>query len=87
MLDLLYVHAACIGPSIMTIAFLGTPTGFNEPLPIYSLNVPAGFPAADHLDGHISLDESFNLRSPHMYMVKVEGDSMQGWASTLVPWS
>lgn len=35
-------------------------------------------PAADHLERHISLDELFDLRAPHMYLVQVEGDSMQG---------
>ena len=78
--DLLYMHTVCIGPSVMTITFLGTPTGGTEPLPLYSFHVPAGFPspAADHLEGHISLDELFDLRAPHVYLVKVEGDSMQG---------
>ena len=64
----------------MTITFLGTPTGGTEPLPLYSFHVPAGLPstAADHLEGHIPLDELFDLRAPHVYLVKVEGDSMQG---------
>ncbi len=64
----------------MTITFLGTPTGGTEPLPLYSFHVATGFPltAADHLEGHISLDELFDLRAPHVYLVKVEGDSMQG---------
>ncbi|HAB02909.1 MAG TPA: peptidase S24 [Pseudomonas sp.] len=64
----------------MTITYLGTPAGSTEPLPLYAFRVPAGFPspAADHLEGHISLDELFDLRAPHMYLVKVEGDSMQG---------
>jgi long-chain fatty acid transport protein len=54
----------------MTITFLGTPTGVTEPLPLYSFHVPAGFPspAADHLEGHISLDELFDLRAPHVYL-------------------
>lgn len=64
----------------MTITFLGAPCGSSEPLPIYSYYVPAGCPspAADHLEGHISLDELFDIRAPHVYLVKVEGDSMQG---------
>ncbi|AVH38863.1 hypothetical protein AL532_22310 [Pseudomonas monteilii] len=41
--DLLYMHTACIGPSTMTITFLGTPTGGTERLPLYSFHVPAGF--------------------------------------------
>ncbi|OLS61489.1 LexA family protein [Pseudomonas putida] len=64
----------------MTITILGTPTGGTESLPLYSFRVPAGFPspAADHLEGHISLDELFDIRAPHVYVVKVEGDSMEG---------
>lgn len=64
----------------MTISYLGTPTGGTTKLPLYSFHVPAGFPspAADHLEGHISLDELFAIRAPHVYLVKVEGDSMQG---------
>lgn len=64
----------------MTITFLGVPTGGPALLPVYSFRVPAGFPspAADHLERHISLDELFELRAPHVYLVQVEGDSMQG---------
>ncbi len=64
----------------MTITFLGTPSGGSTQLPVYSFRVPAGFPspAADHLERHISLDELFNLRAPHVYLVQVEGESMQG---------
>lgn len=64
----------------MTITYLGTPTGGTIKPPLYSFHVPAGFPspAADHLEGHISLDELFAIRAPHVYLVKVEGDSMQG---------
>jgi len=46
----------------------------------YAFRVPAGFPspAADHLEQALSLDELFNLRAPHMYLVRIDGDSMQG---------
>lgn len=49
-------------------------------LPLYSFKVPAGFPspAADHIEKHLSLDELFNVRAPHIYLAKIEGDSMQG---------
>lgn len=30
------------------------------------------------MEGHISLDELFDIRAPHVYLVRVEGDSMQG---------
>ncbi|MCH7418629.1 LexA family protein [Pseudomonas mosselii] len=64
----------------MTITLLGMPNGSPTLLPVYSFRVPAGFPspAADHLERHISLDELFDLRAPHVYLVQVEGDSMQG---------
>ncbi|MGE8067095.1 LexA family protein [Pseudomonas sp. NPDC089569] len=64
----------------MTVTFLGTPTGGVTKVPYYSFRVPAGFPspANDHLEKNISLDELFDLRAPHVYLVKVEGDSMQG---------
>lgn len=64
----------------MTVTFLGKPIGGAAKLPCYSFRVPAGFPspATDHLEGDISLDELFELRAPHVYLVKIEGDSMQG---------
>ena len=62
----------------MTFSILGPlqPSGIQ--LPLYSHRVPAGFPspAADHLEKHISLDELFD--APHVYLVKIEGDSMIG---------
>lgn len=52
----------------------------NASLPHYAFRVPAGFPspAADHMEQPLSLDELFNLRAPHMYLVRIDGDSMQG---------
>lgn len=49
-------------------------------LPLYSSRVSAGFPspAADHIEKHISLDELFDIRAPHVYLVRIYGDSMQG---------
>ena len=48
-------------------------------LPLCSFKVPAGFPspAADHIEKHISLDQALNLRAAHVYLVTIEGDSMQ----------
>lgn len=64
----------------MPLTSLEPPTGGSASLPLYGFRVPAGFPspAADHLEGHLSLDALFNLRAPHVYLVRVEGDSMQG---------
>jgi DNA polymerase V len=64
----------------MSVTILGPALTGGDPLPLYSFHVPAGFPspAADHIEKHISLDELFDIRAPHVYLVKIEGDSMQG---------
>jgi DNA polymerase V len=62
------------------ISILGQLDGTGIPLPLYSFRVPAGFPspAADHVEKQISLDELLDIRAPHIYLVRVEGDSMIG---------
>ncbi len=64
----------------MSVTILGPLSAGGEKLPLFSFQVPAGFPspAADHIEKHISLDELFDIRAPHVYLVKIEGDSMQG---------
>ncbi|WP_426154087.1 LexA family protein [Pseudomonas sp. DC3000-4b1] len=64
----------------MSIVVLGPLEPSVYPLPFFAYRVPAGFPspAADHLEKHISLDELFDLRAPHIYLVKIDGDSMMG---------
>ena len=64
----------------MTFSILGNVQEGGIQLPLYSFHVPAGFPspAADHIEKHLSLDELFDIRAPHVYLVKIEGDSMQG---------
>jgi DNA polymerase V len=61
-------------------SILGPIASGGSALPRYLFRVPAGFPspAADHMEQPISLDELFNLRAPHMYLVRIDGDSMQG---------
>lgn len=61
-------------------SILGPITGGGTAVPRYLFRVPAGFPspAADHMEQPISLDELFNLRAPHIYLVRIDGDSMQG---------
>ncbi|WP_409260769.1 LexA family protein [Pseudomonas putida] len=61
-------------------SILGPITGGSAAVPRYLFRVPAGFPspAADHMDQPISLDELLNLRAPHIYLVRIDGDSMQG---------
>ncbi|KPC37885.1 DNA polymerase V [Pseudomonas amygdali pv. morsprunorum] len=64
----------------MSITILGPVATGGEQLPLFSFHVPAGFPspAADHIEKHISLDELFDVRAPHVYLAKIDGDSMQG---------
>jgi len=58
----------------------GPLSGCGLKLPFCLARVPAGFPspAADHIEAHISLDEVLNIRAPHVYLVSIVGDSMQG---------
>lgn len=64
----------------MSVTFLGPLLPGGVKLPYFSSLVSAGFPspAADHIEKHVSFDEMFDIRAPHTYLVKVEGDSMEG---------
>ena len=64
----------------MSFTILGPIAEAGAKLPLCSFQVPAGFPspAADHLEKLISLDELFEIRAPHVYLAKIQGDSMQG---------
>lgn len=64
----------------MSVKFLGLVAPGGLKLPLFSSRVPAGFPspAADHIERHVSLDELFEIRAPHVYLAQVSGDSMQG---------
>ncbi len=64
----------------MSVTLLGPLSAGGTRLPLLSSLVSAGFPspAADHIEKHVSLDELFDIRAPHVYLVKVEGDSMEG---------
>lgn len=63
----------------MSVTLLGPLANAGEELPLYSFQIPAGFPspAADHIEKHISLDEVFEIRAPHVYLAKIEGESMR----------
>lgn len=65
---------------IMSVTFLGPLSAAGEKLSLVSFQIPAGFPspATDHLEKYISLDELFDVRAPHVYIARIEGDSMQG---------
>lgn len=64
----------------MSFVILGPLAEGGVQLPLCSFKVPAGFPspAADHIEQQISLDELLNIRAPHVYLVSIAGDSMQG---------
>lgn len=64
----------------MSFTILGPLAEGGVKLPLCSFKVPAGFPspAADHIEKQISLDELLNIRAPHVYLVMIEGESMQG---------
>ena len=64
----------------MSFAILGPIGQGGRKLPLCLFQVPAGFPspAADYIEAHISLDEVLNIRAPHVYLVSITGESMQG---------
>jgi DNA polymerase V len=64
----------------MSVTILGPLAEGGVPLPLYSFKVPAGFPspAADHIEQHISIDQLLDIRAPHVYLVRIEGSSMEG---------
>lgn len=76
----LTVRAYSISAICIMVTILGPLANSGVQLPFYSYRVPAGFPspAADHLEQKVSLDELLDLRAPHMYLVRIEGDSMIG---------
>lgn len=64
----------------MSFSILGPLSEGGVKLPLCSFRVPAGFPspAADHIEQQISLDEVLNIRAPHVYLISITGESMQG---------
>ncbi|WP_367256243.1 LexA family protein [Pseudomonas sp. stari2] len=64
----------------MSYQIIGRVTEAGVRLPYCLFKVPAGFPspAADHIEAQISLDEVLNIRAPHVYLVSLTGESMQG---------
>lgn len=64
----------------MSYSIIGPIAEGGLKLSLCLFHVPAGFPspAADHIEAHISLDEVLNIRAPHVYLVSITGESMQG---------
>ena len=64
----------------MGFTLLGPLASGGIRLPLCAFKIPAGFPSpeTDHMEKQISLDEVLNVRAPHVYLVTIDGDSMQG---------
>ena len=64
----------------MIYSILGSISEGDSKVPICLFRVRAGFPspAADHIEAQISLDEVLNILAPHVYLVLLTGESMQG---------
>ncbi|WP_430446257.1 MAG: LexA family protein [Pseudomonas piscis] len=64
----------------MSFSILGPIAEGGRKVPLCLFRVPAGFPspAADHIEQQISLDQVLNIRAPHVYLVSISGESMQG---------
>lgn len=62
------------------VHILGPVAARGALLSLFDFKVPAGFPspAADHIEKRISLDELLNVKAPHIYLVRIEGNSMVG---------
>lgn len=62
------------------ISILGPMQPSTATVPLYTFHVPAGFPspATDHREDAISLDDLLDLRAPHIYLARIEGESMIG---------
>nr|AAG39341.1 RulA [Pseudomonas amygdali pv. lachrymans] len=64
----------------MNVKILGRLSESGKVIPFYSFKIPAGFPnpAADHIEQDFSFDRLMDLRAPHIYAAKIDGDSMEG---------
>lgn len=63
----------------MRVQILGVLKPSTQVLPFCGHHVPAGFPspAQDFLEPPISLDELLQIKAPHVYLMRVLGDSMR----------
>lgn len=63
----------------MRVQILGVLKPSTQLLPFCGHSVPAGFPspAQDFLEPSISLDELLQIKAPHVYLMRVLGDSMR----------
>ncbi|RML51119.1 hypothetical protein ALQ93_200101 [Pseudomonas syringae pv. pisi] len=64
----------------MNVKILGRLCSSGKVIPLYIFKIPAGFPnpAADHIEQDFSFDRLMDLRAPHIYVAKIDGDSMEG---------
>lgn len=74
------MHIQKIEGTTVSVTILGPLLTGGALLPLFSSTVSAGFPspAADHIEKRISLDELLEIRAPHVYVVRIHGDSMVG---------
>ncbi|RMO63809.1 RulA, partial [Pseudomonas amygdali pv. eriobotryae] len=65
---------------LMNVKILGRLCESGKVIPLYTFKIPAGFPnpAADHIEQDFSFDRLMDLRAPHIYVAKIDGDSMEG---------
>ncbi|SDT91590.1 LexA family protein [Halopseudomonas salegens] len=64
----------------MSATLLGPTPASRLRLPLFSHGVAAGFPspADDHRDAALSLDQLVNAQAAHTFLLRAQGDSMQG---------
>ncbi|RMR20819.1 ultraviolet light resistance protein A [Pseudomonas syringae pv. persicae] len=80
---LLYAHTGKLASNqvgIMNVKILGRLCRSGKVVPLYTFKIPAGFPnpAADHIEQDFSFDRLMDLRALHIYVAKIDGDSMEG---------
>lgn len=65
---------------IVSINIPGLLSALEEKLPLYSFLKPPWFPSlgAGHMAKHVSIDDLFDVCAPNAYLLKVNGDRVQG---------
>lgn len=72
----------------MSVTIIGPLAEGGVQLPFYSFKVPAGFPypAADHLEQHISIDELLDIRAPIFTWCVLRVTACRGQGSLMATW-
>lgn len=76
--DLLYMQT--VEAEVMNVVSLQPVLVSKQQVPVLAGSAAGGFPnpAADFYEPPISLDELLNIGAPHIWIVRLEGDSMSG---------